>query len=165
MSALGHKQTYAMQQAMSALHPIATESEIPQKAMSALPLKADMCIATPHVRFGPKADIGITCTYGGGAICLRPASTLPRTTRIERSKFRADLGYECTGRSPLGVPCRHIFRRRSALGENCLNSDAAADQFERCVCAHRPRTDLPAQQIDSSLQAASSAARYQEMSL
>jgi hypothetical protein len=25
MSALGHKQTYAVQQAMSALHPIATE--------------------------------------------------------------------------------------------------------------------------------------------
>jgi hypothetical protein len=55
MSALGQKQTYALQQAMSALHPIATakakfhkrrESEIPQKAMSALPPKADMCGAT-----------------------------------------------------------------------------------------------------------------------
>jgi len=33
------------------------ESEIPQKAMSALPPKADMCGATGDVRFGPKADM------------------------------------------------------------------------------------------------------------
>src|SRR5262249_29888192 len=40
MSALGQKQTY-----------------VPQKGMSALPLKADMCGAQAHVCFGPKADI------------------------------------------------------------------------------------------------------------
>ena len=40
MSALGQKQTYALQQAMSALHP-----------------KADMCGATSDVCFGPIADI------------------------------------------------------------------------------------------------------------
>ena len=40
MSALGHERTYAV-----------------QKAMSALPLKADMCSARAHVRFGPIADI------------------------------------------------------------------------------------------------------------
>jgi len=40
MSALGQKQTYAV-----------------QKCMSALPPKADMCDATRHVCFGPKADI------------------------------------------------------------------------------------------------------------
>src|SRR5262245_29205940 len=34
------------------------ESDIPQRAMSALPLKADMCGATRDVRFGPIADIG-----------------------------------------------------------------------------------------------------------
>src|SRR5262249_21973765 len=33
------------------------ESEIRQKAMSALPPQADMCGATRDVRFGPKADI------------------------------------------------------------------------------------------------------------
>jgi len=42
MSALGHKQTFAMQTGMSALLP-----------------KADMCSATRDVRFGPIAD---TCT-------------------------------------------------------------------------------------------------------
>ena len=35
------------------------ESEIPPKAMSALPPKADMCGATCDVRFGPIAD---SCT-------------------------------------------------------------------------------------------------------
>jgi hypothetical protein len=42
MSALGQKQTFAMQNVMSALHP-----------------KADMCSAQADVRFVPKADIVI----------------------------------------------------------------------------------------------------------
>ena len=41
MSALGQKRTHAVQQ-----------------RMSALPSKAEMCSALPHVCFGPKADIG-----------------------------------------------------------------------------------------------------------
>jgi hypothetical protein len=40
MSALGQKRTFA-----------------PQKVMSALPPKADICSAPADVRFGPKADI------------------------------------------------------------------------------------------------------------
>src|SRR5262245_15012246 len=44
MSALGHKRTYALQNVMSALPPIATA-------------KADMCSALVHVCFGPIADI------------------------------------------------------------------------------------------------------------
>jgi hypothetical protein len=40
MSALGQKQTFALQKSMSALSP-----------------KADMCGAARDVRFGPKADI------------------------------------------------------------------------------------------------------------
>ena len=43
MSALGQKQTFAVQYAMSALPP-----------------KADMCSATRHVRFVPIADIRMT---------------------------------------------------------------------------------------------------------
>ena len=58
MSALGHKQTYAVQKGTSALHPIATaKADMPQMVMSALPSKADMCSATRHVCFGPIADI------------------------------------------------------------------------------------------------------------
>jgi len=55
MSALGHKRTFALQKAMSALHPIATvKADMPQMVMSASPL---MCGANHHVPFGPKADI------------------------------------------------------------------------------------------------------------
>jgi hypothetical protein len=61
MSALGHKQTYAVQKDMSALAPIATvKADMPQTVMSALPPIADMCGATAHVGFGPIADIGST---------------------------------------------------------------------------------------------------------
>jgi hypothetical protein len=45
MSALGQKQTFA-----------------PQKAMSALPLIVDMCGALGHVCFGPIADISVQVT-------------------------------------------------------------------------------------------------------
>jgi hypothetical protein len=51
LSALGHKRTYAVQQPMSALLSIATaKADFPQKAMSALPPKADMCGAQADVR-------------------------------------------------------------------------------------------------------------------
>ena len=42
MSALGQKQTFAVHNGVSALHP-----------------KADMCSATRHVRFVPIADIAL----------------------------------------------------------------------------------------------------------
>jgi hypothetical protein len=58
MSALGQKQTYAVQKGMSALPPIATaKADFTQSVMSALPPKADMCDAARDVRFGPIADI------------------------------------------------------------------------------------------------------------
>src|SRR5262249_22569817 len=60
MSALGQKPTYALQQAMSALHPIATaKANFRKGPCAALPPKADMCSAAAYVRFGPKPD---SCT-------------------------------------------------------------------------------------------------------
>jgi hypothetical protein len=51
LSALGHKQTYAVQKDMSALAPIATvKADMPQTVMSALPPIADMCGARANVR-------------------------------------------------------------------------------------------------------------------
>jgi len=50
MSALGQKPTYALQQVMSALPPIATAKADFRKVMSALPPKADMCSAARDVR-------------------------------------------------------------------------------------------------------------------
>jgi hypothetical protein len=58
MSALGHKQTFAVHQPMSALPPIATaKADMPQMVMSALHLKADMCSAFIDVGLGPEADM------------------------------------------------------------------------------------------------------------
>jgi hypothetical protein len=57
MSALGHKPTCA-----------------PQKGMSALPPKADMCGATAHVCFGPIADIKRSSS---GPISVRWSTELP----------------------------------------------------------------------------------------
>ena len=48
MPALGQKQTFAM-----------------QNVMSALPLVADICSALADVRFVPKADIARTCAIWG----------------------------------------------------------------------------------------------------
>ena len=62
MSALGQKRTCAV-----------------QNAMSALPPKADMCSATQHVRFVPKADIAaysMTSSAVASSDCgmVRPSS-------------------------------------------------------------------------------------------
>ena len=51
MSALGQKQTHAVQYGMSALHP-----------------KADMCGALADVRYGPIADIRRLFDHGIGAL-------------------------------------------------------------------------------------------------
>jgi hypothetical protein len=68
MSALGQKQTFA-----------------PQKAMSALPPKADMCGARADVRFGPIADIGriysirLVLIERAAAVAVTAALLLPQS--------------------------------------------------------------------------------------
>jgi hypothetical protein len=64
MSALGHKQTYAV-----------------QKGMSALPSKADMCGALTHVRFVPIADIGLVEVYKQPRGWLAPDVYQPQRRR------------------------------------------------------------------------------------
>jgi len=66
MSALGQKQTYAV-----------------QNGMSALPPKADMCGATRDVRFGPIADtcIAANCALFDHGICLHENSGRNRETQ------------------------------------------------------------------------------------
>jgi hypothetical protein len=55
MSALGQKATCA-----------------PQKVMSALPLKGDMCGATTDVRYGPKAAIRVELNCSHSLACFDP---------------------------------------------------------------------------------------------
>jgi hypothetical protein len=70
MSALGHKQTFAVQNVMSALPPIATaKSGYLRFVMSALPPKTDMCGATRL--FNPK---GVVIKVSGSAVGLKPLS-------------------------------------------------------------------------------------------
>ena len=61
MSAVGQKQTFA-----------------PQKAMSALPPKADICGAKTNVCFGPRADI----------VPIRPRLSARHLLRRQRQKLR-----------------------------------------------------------------------------
>ena len=69
MSALGQKPTYALQQAMSALHPIATAKANFRKGPCPLyPPKADMFSATAHVCFGPIPDIPTLFDHFIGAL-------------------------------------------------------------------------------------------------
>ena len=57
MSALGQKQTYAVQKGHVRFAPNSDrKSEFPQTVMFALLLKADVCGANRHVCFGPQAD-------------------------------------------------------------------------------------------------------------
>jgi hypothetical protein len=77
MSALGQKQTFAPQQVMSALLPIATrKSGYLRFVMSAFGGKADMCVAIRDVRFGLIADISISRTCCTAVDDWRRASTV-----------------------------------------------------------------------------------------
>ena len=64
MPAMGHKRTFAVQNGMSALTP-----------------KADMCGATRHVCFVPKADIG-------SPYSITSSVTEPRRRHSETQGFR-----------------------------------------------------------------------------
>ena len=91
MSALGQKQTCALHKPMSALLNSDRESGFPQKAMSALPPKADMCGATRDVRLVPKADIEgisrcpLSANSGHRAASVTVSHQKRRTHQIERT--------------------------------------------------------------------------------
>ena len=90
MSALGHKRTFAPQNAMSALHP-----------------KADMCSATRYVRLVPIADIAPLHSITSSAL----ASSFCGTARLSalavlRLIARSYLVGACTGRSAGFSPLR-----------------------------------------------------------
>jgi hypothetical protein len=60
MSALGQKRTYAAQQVMSALPPIATaKADFRARSCPLYPQKRTCAVQLGIVRFGPIADIGL----------------------------------------------------------------------------------------------------------
>ena len=68
MSALGHKQTFA-----------------PQKAMSALTPKADICGALAHVRFVPIADLNRMCVLQSTLIFPASITFFQRCVSLARN--------------------------------------------------------------------------------
>ena len=86
MSALGHKRTFA-----------------PQKAMSALPPKADMCGATRYVRFVPIADMSASQRH------IR----LTRKRMAAVMRVSATVGKICQQLRP--VPIMHFCVHTSSL--------------------------------------------------
>ena len=80
MSALGHKQTYAV-----------------QNGRSALPPKADICSAQAHVCFGPKADI--TPPIRSPRWHARAVLTRLHSVDAERGLYRL----RCTHRCPTSL--------------------------------------------------------------
>src|SRR5262249_26459691 len=77
MSALGQKQTFAV-----------------QKAMSALPPKANICSAPAHVRFGPKADSCTAAKYHCHSMIS--SAWASNVDEIVRPSARAALTFKTT---------------------------------------------------------------------
>jgi hypothetical protein len=92
MSALGQKQTRAVQQVMSALPP-----------------KADMCDATTDVRFGPIADI--PSRYGAEGACDAACAKVSYVFQSSACSASVCGSHMCRGTSPMMSPpytCRPI---------------------------------------------------------
>ena len=101
MSALGQKQTFAVQYAMSALPPI-----------------ADMCGALADVRFVPIADIGRLYSITSFARSRNASGIVkPSALAVVRLTTRSNLVGCSTGRSAGFAPCR-ILSTYSAARRN-----------------------------------------------
>ena len=107
MSALGQKRTYAVHNRMSALPPNSDrESGFPQKVMSALPPKADMCGATRDVRFVPKADMPIYSIISSARACSAGGTLRPSALAVLRLMYSSTFVARCTGSSAGLSPLR-----------------------------------------------------------
>ena len=109
MSALGQKQTCALQNVMSALHPIATAKANSAKGHVRFTPKSGHVRCNEACRFGPIADIAIysitssAATKRGGEIVKPSAFAVRRLTAVLKNTGA------CTGRSAGAAP----FRMRS----------------------------------------------------
>src|SRR5262249_22563266 len=82
------------------------ESVFPQKVMSALPPKADMCGATRDVRFGPKADIADYSIISSVRERSEGGTVRPIALAVLRLITNSYLVALCTGRSATFSPLR-----------------------------------------------------------
>ena len=83
------------------------ENRLPQKPMSALPLKADVCRANRHVCFGPKADTVPLYSITSSARPIKVLGTvMPSALAVLRFMMSSTLVACCTGRSAGLSPLR-----------------------------------------------------------
>ena len=108
MSALGQKQTYALQQAMSALHPIATaKADLRKKPCPLYPRKRTCAVQLAHVCFVPRADIDLHYSITASACASSVGGTMtPRALAVLRFITSSYLVGACTGRSAGFSPLR-----------------------------------------------------------
>ena len=103
MSALGQKQTYAMQNVMSALPPI-----------------ADMCIALGHVRFVPRADMAPPIRSPRR---LAPAATVGLRGRAHSPRLAISCRYRPAARLRRSALQLVASFTRKLVGKTNWNSD------------------------------------------
>src|SRR5262249_24743431 len=103
MSALGQKQTYAVHNGMSALHP-----------------KADMCGAIADVCFGPKADIATYSITSSARARTDGGTVMPSAFAVLRLTTSSYLVGACTGMSAGFSPLR--MRSTYAAAFRCRSS-------------------------------------------
>src|SRR5262245_58134059 len=89
---------------------LARKSEFPQKAMSALPPKADMCGANRHVCFGPERTFGLTAIRGSALEQFAKARWLA-------SNDATEIRARAYGLSPFSHGPTPISRRRIPIGD------------------------------------------------
>src|SRR5262249_47697972 len=113
MSALGQKQTCAVQDGMSALPSIATvKADIRKWSCLLYPATADMCAANHHVCFGPIADI----------------ATSRQTNKLGRS-FPFDHTFFCV--AGFGAPFQEAQRVRITYRPICAQQQTfGANDFD-----------------------------------
>src|SRR5215510_14941450 len=113
---------------MSALSPIATaKADFRKGPMSASPSKADMCSATGHVCFGPKADVITTVglTLLPKFLCIFPVLTIKifwlqgrEINLVNASHVDVDL---------VRIGAWHIKRMDAAVLAECVLGNASVE--------------------------------------
>src|SRR5262245_25165083 len=117
MSALGQKQTYAVQQTMSALHPIATmKADIGKLSCPLYPQKRTCAVHAPMSAMGQKRTWPYSITSSARASSVG-GSVMPSAFAVVRLMTNSNLVGCSTGMSPGFVP-RRILSTNSAVCRN-----------------------------------------------
>src|SRR6476661_2347722 len=85
---------------------------MPQMVMSALHSKANMCVATSNVGYGPREDI--RCAFG--RFVGRRLASRPQTDVLDRGRQRFGLVLLAVGRDLCGIALKAVVVQNVAIG-------------------------------------------------